>query len=234
MRYALITTAAAVALAATPAYAIGRTTTQRAPMVSAAAVSNPTAAAATTKARKTKSAAATKVKTRAKAPAAPAVVVPAAVTAAAYDQIDSAILNTFRTETFGAVLSGSGAFSDTFTFTLDADYLANSQVSTIDLSGIGIDFTSVLIDGFAFTKSSTDPETWVLDPAVSLMAGVHNIFVNGTIGSAGTGSYSGNINLTAVQGAVPEPGTWLMMLLGFGAAGYTMRRRPRRALVQMA
>jgi hypothetical protein len=25
--------------------------------------------------------------------------------------------------------------------------------------------------------------------------------------------------------AVPEPGTWAMMLLGFGAIGFSMRRR---------
>ncbi|NUT00224.1 MAG: PEP-CTERM sorting domain-containing protein [Sphingomonas sp.] len=32
---------------------------------------------------------------------------------------------------------------------------------------------------------------------------------------------------------VPEPATWMMMLLGFGAAGYTLRRR-RRVLPQLA
>lgn len=31
---------------------------------------------------------------------------------------------------------------------------------------------------------------------------------------------------------VPEPATWAMMLLGFGAVGYSLRRRPRRRLVQ--
>lgn len=30
-------------------------------------------------------------------------------------------------------------------------------------------------------------------------------------------------------GAIPEPGTWGMMLMGFGAAGYAMRRRRRTA-----
>lgn len=32
-------------------------------------------------------------------------------------------------------------------------------------------------------------------------------------------------------GAVPEPATWAMMLMGFGAAGYAMRRRSSRALI---
>lgn len=31
----------------------------------------------------------------------------------------------------------------------------------------------------------------------------------------------------AVQQAVPEPGTWAMMLIGFGAMGYSVRRRRR-------
>lgn len=36
-----------------------------------------------------------------------------------------------------------------------------------------------------------------------------------------------------IQAAVPEPGTWAMMLLGFGAIGYSMRRR-RKPLLQLA
>ena len=34
--------------------------------------------------------------------------------------------------------------------------------------------------------------------------------------------------------AVPEPGTWAMMLLGFGAVGYAMRRRKPVAVPQVA
>ena len=45
---------------------------------------------------------------------------------------------------------------------------------------------------------------------------------------------TGNGNLTAVVpsdlGAVPEPATWAMMIIGFGAMGYSMRRR-RKTLV---
>jgi hypothetical protein len=40
--------------------------------------------------------------------------------------------------------------------------------------------------------------------------------------------------ITGVIRAVPEPATWAMMLLGFGAIGMTMRRRRRPALAQLA
>jgi len=33
--------------------------------------------------------------------------------------------------------------------------------------------------------------------------------------------------LTPIPGAVPEPGTWLMMIGGFGAIGFALRRRPK-------
>ena len=44
------------------------------------------------------------------------------------------------------------------------------------------------------------------------------------------------IRLDQVTAAVPEPGTWALMLLGFGAVGVGMRRRRRKSatLVQMA
>jgi hypothetical protein len=37
-----------------------------------------------------------------------------------------------------------------------------------------------------------------------------------------------------VSPAIPEPGTWAMMLLGFGAVGYAMRRRRAPVLAQAA
>lgn len=37
-----------------------------------------------------------------------------------------------------------------------------------------------------------------------------------------------------VTGGVPEPGTWAMMLLGFGAMGFSIRRRRRTTTPQLA
>ena len=44
-----------------------------------------------------------------------------------------------------------------------------------------------------------------------------------------------NVSVTAVNGAVPEPATWAMMLMGFGAMGVLLRRRRRtQTLLQAA
>jgi hypothetical protein len=45
--------------------------------------------------------------------------------------------------------------------------------------------------------------------------------------------FSNGIIITP-PGGVPEPGTWGMMLLGFGATGFAMRRRRRVLLPQVA
>ncbi len=42
------------------------------------------------------------------------------------------------------------------------------------------------------------------------------------------------VRIIAAPGAVPEPATWAMMLMGFGAVGYSIRRRRKPALAQMA
>jgi hypothetical protein len=80
--------------------------------------------------------------------------------------------------------------------------------------------------------------------AAALAAGIDQINCIG-IGSdadcsdvqAGSGAFSMNATFdnfetslktqikTEVKGAVPEPSTWMMMILGFGTVGYAMRRR---------
>jgi len=48
-------------------------------------------------------------------------------------------------------------------------------------------------------------------------------FVNDTYYQNNSGSFT--FSASAVSGPVPEPGTWAMMLCGFGALGFSMRRR---------
>jgi hypothetical protein len=72
-------------------------------------------------------------------------------------------------------------------------------------------------------------------------------FVNNLLGLGGTtlaleatfANFNGGaesfaiVNLNSPTGAVPEPGTWAMMLIGFGGMGVAMRRR-RRTSAQLA
>lgn len=149
---------------------------------------------------------------------------------------------------FGNVVNGAGNFSDTFTFNLiGAPATADSQVSTIlgtngtqNISfmatqdcpncGIWLDVMDAAHQ-YVLTQSDPDPESWALTSSLLTTNGEHTIYVNGTLNGP-NGSYSGTLN---VNPAVPEPATWAMMLLGFGAIGFSLRsRRGHRALAQIA
>ena len=153
-----------------------------------------------------------------------------------FDSIDNALLALSGSEFFGATMVGEpGAFNLQFDFLLSSPSAANASVTTTLLGNSDIDFSSILLNGFAFTQTGFDgsgAENFELS-AVTLGAGLNSIFVNGSVvGSSGNGAFSGVINATAAP-AVPEPSTWAMMLIGFGAAGYAMRRRGK-TVVQVA
>lgn len=91
-----------------------------------------------------------------------------------------------------------------------------------------IDFTSVLLNGNAFTLSPTGMFEFGSVANVLLAPGMNNVLtVTGR--NTGDGAFAG----TLVFGAIPEPGTWAMMLLGFGAVGLSVRRK-RATLMQAA
>ena len=121
-------------------------------------------------------------------------------------------------------------FTEWLTFTND---LAGVYALTLDTSSVGIDFTSAILTGpngpFELVKEFDNgiSEFWNLS-SLFLDAGTYTLTINGNNDS--TGSLGGTVTINAV----PEPGTWAMMLLGFGAAGFAMRRRRAPVLAQMA
>lgn len=46
-----------------------------------------------------------------------------------------------------------------------------------------------------------------------------------------TSPMRGNLVIASVNGSVPEPATWAMMLVGFGGIGFAMRRRKAAAVL---
>jgi hypothetical protein len=77
-------------------------------------------------------------------------------------------------------------------------------LGTVDIMADGTPFTPDLVDLGAFL-------------------GITRIEIVGVTDAAGLGFDDFTFNGT--NGAIPEPGTWAMMLLGFGAVGFAMRRR---------
>jgi hypothetical protein len=157
--------------------------------------------------------------------------------ATTFNTIDQTVLDATGTENFGATIDSTGVFNHAFSFTTVGSNDASGSVITIrTIKGLkDLDFTSIDLDGlFAFTPDFGAPghepnESWSLFTAL-IGAGVHTINVHGTViatSSVDAASYGGTINLSAV--AVPEPGTWALMIMGFGGAGAMLRSRRRQA-----
>lgn len=73
------------------------------------------------------------------------------------------------------------------------------------------------------TAFSTDQNEFRQVNNVPISAGTYRIRLQGTPGTT-NGGFGGDVAFTAAS-AVPEPGTWLMMLVGFGLLGGALRRK---------
>jgi hypothetical protein len=111
--------------------------------------------------------------------------------------------------------------------------LRSADISSIATTNplTNIDFSTVTLNGFNFNILSTGTQEFRnLLNQVIVAGGNNTISVTGTTG--GEAAITGNLSFAAAS-AVPEPTTWAMMLVGFGAVGYSMRKRPN-AKTQLA
>jgi len=138
-----------------------------------------------------------------------------------------------NTPQVGGTVAAPVSFSDSFLFTIGppgggligtgSGSIITS--SSLQFSATDLDLTSVIVNGVALTITRT--AGGLIESAgasnVNIFSGqLNNITVTGV--SRGLGSYGGNLTFVPLA-AVPEPGTWALMLLGFGAIGFSMRRR---------
>ncbi len=132
--------------------------------------------------------------------------------------------------TFGRAGIGAGMFDDSFEFTIGADGLGSGSITSI-LAGLpgnptDLDFTEVTFSNgtTTFTVPTTNGGASEFGSLanIPIFAGqLNTLRVMGV--SRGEGSFSGTLAFTA--GAIPEPSTWMMMLMGFAGMGLVIRRR---------
>ena len=126
----------------------------------------------------------------------------------------------------------SPTFLETVVFT---NTLAGLYSITLTTSSPDVDFTSAVLSGLGGPYNLVEidddgtNEFWRLANPVTLGASTYTLSINGN--NSGAGSLGGSIT---IRQAVPEPATWAMMLLGFGAVGCAMRRRRNPVLAQLA
>jgi len=147
-----------------------------------------------------------------------------------------------------------GDFTDIFEFTIGMSGMGTigtgsgsitTGVNLEDfLSTTDLDITSVLVNGVLANLVLADGdgivcttrgvgtcganETWSANNVLITGGDLNTIEVSGL--SRGLGSYGGNLTFTP-RTAVPEPGTWGLMLLGFGAIGWQIRRSKRNGSI---
>ena len=154
------------------------------------------------------------------APAAIAMMVPASAANAA--EIVLTGDDTQLTGKFSGVVKGAGEFTREFTFELPTDGITSTSITSIAVTMMtNLDFTSVLLNGTPFIMSANDTFEFG-GLTLATLAGTQTLTVNGI--SGGNASFAGTISFASTA-AVPEPGTWALLLVGFAAVGGAMRRR---------
>lgn len=151
------------------------------------------------------------------------------ITACAGGYSNNLLLSSVTNSTGLAALAALGAPS-TGTF-------LEAKLENLDSTTGVINFTTMLTGMTVFAMhagGAGDGDQGTFFFQFDAGAGIDVITVTDRLNSNSTGLSNAALFQTGA-GAVPEPGTWAMMLLGFGAMGVSLRRRRQtQALLQAA
>lgn len=117
-------------------------------------------------------------------------------------------------------------FDDSFTFTIPQNGVGSGSISTSFSSAANkLTISSLFINGQLFNVPANDGGQSTSVNGIPIVSGqLNTIRVIGS--TVGAGDYTGTATFSAA--AVPETATWAMMVVGFGAAGATMRSARKR------
>lgn len=136
---------------------------------------------------------------------------------------------TFGNTVTSADTNASQFYTDTYQFIVPTLGKVGASAVTLTFDGT-LTFTEILLNGTALKINTVlDMDNNIVGySAISPLGGLasaanpQKLSVTGKL-TGSTGTYTGNVRF---ESAVPEPGTWALMILGFGIVGYAMRRRP--------
>lgn len=133
-------------------------------------------------------------------------------------------------------VSGTGAFTATFTFVNPFNPAAAGGSATFNFDPDQIVFTGGNISGGGNVTIVTGPPgSSIQIDRLGLAAGPQTLTITGNLNTVPGGNsfarIGGQLTLT---GVVPEPTTWALFILGFGVIGAALRRRSGAVKVSKA
>lgn len=167
---------------------------------------------------------------------------PGSISFSANSPIMQSGLLSFNLDGF-ASLDGVNAYQDDFDLTVNGTQLLKLSY---DLGGGGMNVVFANPNGATIaggTNGFFNGGQLQIAMPLALLAGANSFVFSYTSpgpangGGQGTGDEAWGVSsvlLTARMGAVPETGTWTMMIVGFGAAGGALRYRRRKTTVTYA
>jgi hypothetical protein len=123
----------------------------------------------------------------------------------------------------------TGAFTDTFSFLLP-DGVVGFTLSSIGFAtNSSLSLSSLTFNGSNLSYTNTPNASGGITVMASggpfpvVLGGPQTLTITGTGGAQAV--FSGTGTFQAGGAVIPEPGTWALMIVGFGGAGMLLRRR---------